>query len=110
MDAHASPAIPSLIAALGDQKWKVRQSAAGALGAVGPPAASAIPALLAALQDRKPEVRATVASVLGTMVPSNEAVVSGLITALRDPKARSASGPPLRSESWCRQARPRSQL
>ncbi len=77
----AAPAIPALIAALKDEDWDVRSSAARALGNIGPAAASAVPSLIAALKDENRNVWDKAVDALGNIGP---AAVPALIAALKD--------------------------
>ncbi len=53
----AAPAVSTLIVALKDEEWDVRNSAVWALGKIGPAAAPAVPALIEALKDKDMAVR-----------------------------------------------------
>ncbi len=78
-------ALAPLVAALDSDTYpKVAWYAAGALGAIGPPAAEAVPALIKALGDKDGSVRATAAEALGKIGPAASKAAPALLTALRD--------------------------
>ncbi len=80
------PAVPALVAALGDARdAQVRASAAEALGRIGPPASVAIPALVAALKHAAGEVSDAAASAL---VMLGLVAAPALIEAVTDDDAR----------------------
>jgi HEAT repeat protein len=84
----ALPAVPALIECLHSKApLDARESAAEALGRIGPKAAkTAVPALIKAAQDDKwPKVRRASLSALGEMGPSARAAVPVLRAALEDP-------------------------
>ncbi len=85
MGAEAEPAVPNLIAALGDEDAYVRMLAASVLGQVGPGARTAIPALTRALVDPKDDVRATAAFALGQVGSEARPAVPALVKLLADP-------------------------
>ena len=65
-----------------DEDYDVRQSAAGALGQIGP---AAVPALIQALKrDEDSWVRMLAATALGAIGPDAKAAVPALIQALTD--------------------------
>jgi HEAT repeat protein len=86
LDFHRSllQRIQMLITALGDADINVRRGAAGALGQIGPAAASAVPKLISALGDAEAWVRAAAAGGLGNIGPAAASAVPKLITALGD--------------------------
>jgi len=77
-------AVPALIAALKDSDRKVRESAAKALGDIGPAAKEAVPALIAALKDGDRFVQSLAAKVLGEIGPAAKEAVLALIDAQKD--------------------------
>ncbi|MBI2094809.1 MAG: HEAT repeat domain-containing protein, partial [Candidatus Omnitrophica bacterium] len=83
-------AIPSLIAVLGGENPSVRQSAAWALGQIGPAAHAAIPSLIAVLGSKNPSVRQSAAWALGQIGPAAQAAIPSLIAALgsKNPSVR----------------------
>jgi HEAT repeat protein len=83
LDCHRTQLqrVQTLIAALSDGAWRVRSSAASALGQIGLVTAEVLPALITALQDDDKEVRRSVAMALEQLGP---AAVPALITALQD--------------------------
>jgi HEAT repeat protein len=80
----AAEAVPDLVAKLQSPSALVRQTAALALGAVGPGAA-AVPALAAALADPEWEVRRQAAVALGGIGPGAKAAVPALRKLDADP-------------------------
>jgi HEAT repeat protein len=80
------PAVPALIAALGQRGPDTRYGAAWALGEVGDPAA--IPALVAALMDRDTDVRRGAGAILGRI---GTPAVEPLLTALASRGTRAAA-------------------
>ena len=88
--AKAAPEHPETLGALlvalaaeGDSD--VHVVLAGALGALGPSAASAVPALVRLVRDDHEEVRSTVVVALGRIGLVSPAVLPTLLGALRDP-------------------------
>ena len=77
-------AVPGLLELLEKGEWQVRNQAAVALGAIGPPAASATSALMAALQDVDKYLRGHAAASLGQIGRDAKAVVPALTNALKD--------------------------
>ena len=55
--SHGQEDVPALIHKLTDKNKRVRQSAAAALGEIGPAAKAVVPALIAALKDEDERVR-----------------------------------------------------
>jgi hypothetical protein len=76
--------VQTLIAALGDAAEVVRESAALALGRIGPTSAEAVPALIPALGDAKKAVSRSAALALGRIGPAAAEAVPALITVLSD--------------------------
>jgi HEAT repeat protein len=70
-----APAVPALIDAMGSDGTALRQSAAAAVGEIGPPAAAATAALIKALHDADPGVRVAAARALGA-VGTNDAATA----------------------------------
>lgn len=83
MGPMAVEAVPTLIAALGDERLEVRKAAIDALGKIGPAAAEAVPALVAAFLDSDAYIRHAAATALGEIGPSASEAVPTLITVLR---------------------------
>jgi HEAT repeat protein len=77
-------AVPELTKRLSDKDSNVRSTAAAALGAIGPFAASAVGALIYRLHDENSAVRASAAESLGKLGPSAAHAGSELMTLLRD--------------------------
>lgn len=84
-------AVRALVDALSDPSFRVRQTAAAALGRFNSPNQHAGPALIRALKDPEFTVRSSAAGSLGVVVkptdPGNPAAVSALTAALKDPNA-----------------------
>jgi len=76
--------IEYIIKALEYEDTYVRDSAAEALGEIGPDAKNAIPTLIDLLQDREVYVRKSAANALGEIGPYANEAVPALITALED--------------------------
>jgi len=76
--------IESVTKALEDKDTYVRESAAEALGEIGPDAKEAIPTLIDLLQDREAYVRKSAANALGEIGPHAKEAVPALIIALGD--------------------------
>ncbi|MGE0082986.1 MAG: HEAT repeat domain-containing protein [Desulfococcaceae bacterium] len=62
--AEAADAVPALTAALYDENWYVRSSAAKVLGMIGPPARQAVPQLVKGMADTNKTIRATFKAAL----------------------------------------------
>ena len=84
------PAVPVLIAALGDPRPQVRANAARALGRMGQSAASAVPALVTALRDGEADVQYAAARALGAVGATAEQTVLALVACLGEPGRLSA--------------------
>ena|GEM_PF-2850991 len=84
-------AVRALVDALSDPSFRVRQTAAAALGRFNSPNQHAGPALIRALKDPEFTVRSSAAASLGVVVkptdPGKPAAVSALTAALKDPNA-----------------------
>ncbi len=74
----------TLIAALNDENWNVRFSAAYALRSLEKRDAPVIAVLVAALEDRNESVRSDAASALGSLGQSDATVIAALVVALKD--------------------------
>jgi hypothetical protein len=72
------------IALTGDNDYKVRMSAAFALGQIGPDASTAIPALIALLKDKEDYVRCEAAGALGKTGPDTRIAIAALTGSLND--------------------------
>ena len=71
--------MPALVEALKDKEWTVRQSAAEALGKIGPKAEAAVPALAEALKDKNSVVRRIAAQALAQIgLPAVPALAKAL--------------------------------
>lgn len=77
-------AVPALEAACTDDRVRVRQGAARALGLVGGEASAAVPGLTAALADPEAEVRESAAEALGRIGPGAAAAIPSLVAAFAD--------------------------
>ncbi len=88
-------AVPGLIRQLGTLASLDRESAAHALGQVGPQAASAIPALREAFRDDDPSVRIEAALALWLVSGESQSAVRVLREALQDPAEFSSRDPHL---------------
>src|SRR6184192_669104 len=75
-----TPAVGRLIIALRDERWRVRESAARALGRIGDK--RAVEGLIAALRDRDGAVRTVAAEALGRLGDSQ--AIKGLIALFKD--------------------------
>ncbi len=73
-----------LIAGLSSPNAEDRESAANALGRIGPAAADAVPALTAAQNDERHQVRSRAAIALGRIGPAAAAAVPALTETLKD--------------------------
>jgi hypothetical protein len=80
-----SPALPALVAALGDSDPSVRAWAAQAIGGPGANAADAVPALIELLQSGDEGSRNSACLALGQIGPSAKAALPALRAALSDP-------------------------
>ena len=78
----AKPAVPALVALLGDKDRELRREALIALAQIGPDAASASPALLAELKNEKSEVRA--GAIYALVKIGNKDVIPALMQAAED--------------------------
>lgn len=79
-----SPAVLPLAAALSDEDWNIRDSAAWVLGEIGPRAAPAVPALVSLLSDDDRDVRAGGARALYAIGPEAASAVPALADAVSD--------------------------
>jgi len=75
-------AIPALSAAIASQNRRVRITAAGALGRLGPGAGKAVPALVKALDDRDLWVRRTALMALASIGPEAKSAIPAVRKAL----------------------------
>src|SRR6266581_5383104 len=75
-----APAVERLITALRDERWRVRESAARALGRIGD--TRAVEGLIAALRDRDGAVRTVAAEALGRL--GDAQAIKGLIALFKD--------------------------
>lgn len=75
-----SPAVPRLIMGLRDERWRVRECAARALGRIGDN--SAVESLIAVLRDRDGAVRTVAAEALGRL--GDPRAIKGLIALFKD--------------------------
>lgn len=82
--ARALRRIDLLTEALRDENSAVRQTAAGAIGRIGPEAKAAIPALIEALQDKDRSVQQNAMFALERMGSEARAAVPALIEVLKD--------------------------
>src|SRR5262249_21934632 len=82
--ADTKEAIPALLPLLKDKESSVRLSAVGALGQIGPDAATAVSALKNTLNDSDGYVRAQAATALGQIRHDAGGVVPALTQALKD--------------------------
>ncbi len=85
----AREAMPALVAALHDDDGKVRESAAHAIGLMGP---DALPALIAMLTHEDKYVRRNAVWALGKLGPLAREARADLCAALKDADPRTASG------------------
>ena len=76
--------IPTLLEALTNSNWRVRHSAASALGFMGTKGEDAIPGLLQALKDTHQLVRYSAAEALGKIKMEPQIVIPALIETLDD--------------------------
>ena len=76
--------VPALIHKLKNKDIAVQESAAFALGEIGPAAKEAIPALIAALKDEDGSVRRRAAFALGRIGPAAKQAIPALEAAARD--------------------------
>lgn len=81
-----SPAIPSLVKALGRKSGSERVQVIRALGLMGEVAKTTVPALVERLKDKHPLVRAAAAHALGEIDPASQVCVTALATVLDDPE------------------------
>lgn len=81
---YREAAVPAITKVLKDRDAEVREHAAGALFAVGPPAQAAVPALIEALADRNARVRREAAWALFAIGPQAKAAAPALREASRD--------------------------
>lgn len=84
--AFEQRAVPVLTAALNDQEYKVRVSAAEALVKIGP--GPVVPGMIEALKSPEVPIRANAAVVLGALGPSAQPAIPALARALKDPHPR----------------------
>lgn len=85
----AREALPALVAALHDHDAKVRETAAHAIGLMGP---DALPTLVGMLTHDDKYVRRHAVWALGKLGPLARAALADLCAALKDPDPRTASG------------------
>jgi HEAT repeat protein len=87
-------AVPELAQSLSDPNPVIRIRAAEVLARIGPAAKDAVPALTRALDDREAEVRKAAARALGEIGPEAKEAVPHLIEALREPGRIPPEGAP----------------
>jgi HEAT repeat protein len=85
----AREAMPALVAALHDTDSKVRESAAHAIGQMGP---DALPTLVGMLDHDDKYVRRHAVWALGKLGPLGRPAINDLCRSLKDPDPRTASG------------------